>query len=1024
MSSDAPEETGRTSPWTKVTPVMASPSNASPTDKEKEFTFIDNEPADAESSEAGSPPTPAVLPSTPPIYTYSSLIFTQHELESFGFVPKPSVEERSEEDVNDEKSNIHSAKEHDQEDNQKIEGDVGQPEMGDNEDEEDKDQEKGETDEERKPFERIEEWTTPLIKHVDPELIDDESPSRLEWLRQKRENGEENVIMDEIMSMIGIEEVKSHFLRVKERVEIAKRWKEDMRNIKLDMVLHGDDGTGKRRIAQLYAEFLYSIGAVCRQNFRQEEKQFITEEDEEEHATVIFFPNAEWFDTTDDMEKTMEIVNDRKDKVVVILAYRKFNDAREASLAATSDSRWRFGNRIFIEDYGEVEIMQFLHRLQDTAGFGTKSDAETFFKIVVQAVLKVEKSEYRNATTIEKLLQQKFDEICNRKRQRLELEWVEWTKTNTPANDQDLEAIKPKDVFTIEDIVGVEPLSSRNTSRAWKELQEMVGLDPVKKEISDLHHLIDFNRRSEQHGTKGIAIPLNRFIVGAPGVGKTTIAKIYAQTLSDGGFLSEGKIIVKRASALIGEHTGDSEEKTNKALEEAKGGILIIDDAHILYKDCSDGEDTDSYRQAIIDTLAAEVSGEPDADRSVILCGYPEEMEKMVLNANKGLQRRFPWEYSIKLDSYTEDELCQILDRLMARDGVAASERGLKVARCMLSRMRTGPQFGNAAAVEALLVQAKFRRMRRLKDADVGFADMHRHNLEAEDFDIDWERWFNSNSRTRDLFQGFVGFEQISGRFQRYQKIANGMRRFGIDPKPHIPSAFVFKGPPGTGKTSAAKKVGTIFYDLGFLSSDEVVVCSVTDLVGQYTGQTGPKVRKLFNRGLGKVLFIDEAYRLNTDDSFHEDAVGEIVDIMTRPKYAGNMVVILAGYDDDMEKLLQANSGMRSRFPTVVQFTSMKPEDCLQHLIQCLAKLDIRTLDTGAGQEQRTAVLEVFDRLGETGEWANGRDVETLAQRIIGDVFVKAGEVEDGSEAFDLEVSFEEVLNHLEMILEERVSEI
>jgi SpoVK/Ycf46/Vps4 family AAA+-type ATPase len=173
------------------------------------------------------------------------------------------------------------------------------------------------------------------------------------------------------------------------------------------------------------------------------------------------------------------------------------------------------------------------------------------------------------------------------------------------------------------------------------------------------------------------------------------------------------------------------------------------------------------------------------------------------------------------------------------------------------------------------------------------------------------------------------------------------MRRHGIDPKPHIPWAFIFKGPPGTGKTSTARKVGRLYYDMGLLSTDEVIVASVTDLVGKYTGQTGLKVINMLETGLGKVLLIDEAYRLAGDGSnispstFHREAVGELVNAMTKPRYAGNMIIILAGYTMEMEFLLRNNQGLRSRIPTHIMLPSMDSKFCLLHLKQEIRKLKI-----------------------------------------------------------------------------------
>lgn len=189
--------------------------------------------------------------------------------------------------------------------------------------------------------------------------------------------------------------------------------------------------------------------------------------------------------------------------------------------------------------------------------------------------------------------------------------------------------------------------------------------------------------------------------------------------------------------------------------------------------------------------------------------------------------------------------------------------------------------------------------------------------------------------------------------------------------------------------------MGKLFYDMGLLSSDEVVVCSATDLVGQYQGQTGPKVINLFESALGKVLFIDEAYRLKAERgsiSVNNEAVGELVDAMTRPRYSGKMVVVLAGYTEDMEELLQSNPGLRSRFPTDVDFPCMGPQQCVQHLRQELGKLKIEISGGNTNSkdiEKWENIHSVLTQLSRTEGWANGRDIETLAKTLIGHVFVK-----------------------------------
>jgi hypothetical protein len=95
------------------------------------------------------------------------------------------------------------------------------------------------------PVTVTEDWSESLFDDEDLDLMLDDSPSRLEWLRQKREKNEKNEHLDRLMSMVGHEQIKAHFLAVKDRVDVAKRWKEDMKSINLDLILHGNDGTGQ-----------------------------------------------------------------------------------------------------------------------------------------------------------------------------------------------------------------------------------------------------------------------------------------------------------------------------------------------------------------------------------------------------------------------------------------------------------------------------------------------------------------------------------------------------------------------------------------------------------------------------------------------------------------------------------------------------------------------------------------------------------------------------------------------------------
>lgn len=169
---------------------------------------------------------------------------------------------------------------------------------------------------------------------------------------------------------------------------------------------------------------------------------------------------------------------------------------------------------------------------------------------------------------------------------------------------------------------------------------------------------------------------------------------------------------------------------------------------------------------------------------------------------------------------------------------------------------------------------------------------------------------------------------------------------------------------------------------MGLLATNEVYDCSATDLIGEFKGQTGPKTQKVFQLALGKVLFIDEAYRLD-DDGFGKEALIEMLNILTKEAYKNKLVVVLAGYNEDIKKLLQVNPGLGSRFPEVIQFENLKPKQCVELFIK---RLEERKLDATAVKADRVSdrLRSSFERLTALPDWGNARDIDILSKSIFG----------------------------------------
>jgi hypothetical protein len=176
--------------------------------------------------------------------------------------------------------------------------------------------------------------------------------------------------------------------------------------------------------------------------------------------------------------------------------------------------------------------------------------------------------------------------------------------------------------------------------------------------------------------------------------------------------------------------------------------------------------------------------------------------------------------------------------------------------------------------------------------------------------------------------------------------------------------------------------MGQVYYDMGFLSSAEVVECSASDLVGQYVGHTGPKTKAVFEKALGKVLFVDEAYRLS-EGHFAKEAMDELVGILTQERFKAKLVVILAGYDQEINQLLSVNPGLSSRFPDEVIFENMSSAMCVKVLEKVLAKENITIDGLEDPSQVYTEFIILFDQLSDLPSWGNARDVITISKKMI-----------------------------------------
>ncbi|MFG2329000.1 AAA family ATPase [Streptomyces sp. NPDC048604] len=212
------------------------------------------------------------------------------------------------------------------------------------------------------------------------------------------------------------------------------------------------------------------------------------------------------------------------------------------------------------------------------------------------------------------------------------------------------------------------------------------------------------------------------------------------------------------------------------------------------------------------------------------------------------------------------------------------------------------------------------------------------------------------------------------------------------------PQHFVFAGPPGTGKTTVARIIGKVFAGLGLLEGGQVVETQRVDLVGQHLGETALKTSRVIDSALDGVLFIDEAYGLyntgyNGGDAFGKEALQVLLKRAEDDR--DRLVVILAGYPDEMSDLLATNPGLASRFTTRVDFPSYSPAE-LHEIARRILDKQGDTLDEDAA----TALAACFRRAAEedlVGRLGNGRFARELCRKAAALRDLRVFEVHGGS---------------------------
>lgn len=530
---------------------------------------------------------------------------------------------------------------------------------------------------------------------------------------------------------------------------------------------------------------------------------------------------------------------------------------------------------------------------------------------------------------------------------------------------------------TIEKTVEERP----SLDEVLKKLDALVGLSTIKKSVRELLQSFEGQKRlyEQTQGKIKMEKPtLHMAFTGNDGTGKREVAKVLTELLFAAGHINENKYIETDRSGLVAEHVGATSPKVLKKVKEAVGGVLFIHEANSLLS--SNGQD---FGREAIATLSKEM--EKNRDNLVVILGGVESEMLQLLQQYPALSSRIPFRFSFQ--DYTPKQLALIAKKMLEERGYDFSQVLEPVEKAINHSSKNGAIEGNGHWVHNFVQK---------------IAQQHVIRFTKEQLETNVETLVEEDIRnavgvkTMDEQEGLeavkeaalANLNELIGLKDLKTEVTRIMNFFSItkrkfekgitSTKPTMHMTFI--GPPGTGKTTVAKIMAQFLKGEGILSNGHLKEVSRADLVGAHVGETAIKVKKVVQESIGGILFIDEAYSLDAgpQDSYGQEAIDTLIKEMEENR--DNLIVILAGYEDDMERLLEKNAGFKSRVAYQFDFPNYNVDEMME-----IIKLSFGKQQLEADDETNAFLHEQVRELADSNEGVidgNGRWVRNFMDKL------------------------------------------